>query len=283
MSPCWVRAGGRRSLSQVIQKSSSNASPHAIVGLASRLPKRLKLAPLGARPSRIFDNVQTGGKVEHEIKQTLTNRDPFHVPRHLTIHHVAHGLISTPTRLELHLSFERFPIWLLTRESVLVSSVTIGGFSLLSELKAARAESNWDLLEGALDNIGRSAISFPRNGSPSPTALVLASGSLTYVKAWPAEAANPTLVLCDEHVQSKRMFSQLGLRWMRLRHETFGGVTHFQAMLGTNLPNFEPVRTELRRGLHHVLDYGIKPNWSSNGDNAESLGLDNWLHPDDLG
>jgi hypothetical protein len=253
------------------------------VSLKSRLPKRLKLAPLGARPSRRFDNVQTGGEAEREFKPSLTDRDPFHVPCQLTTRHVEHGLISTSTRLEFHLSFERFPIWLLMPESILVSSVTIGGFSLLSELKAARAESNLDLLEGALDNIGRSAISFQLNDTPSPTALVLVSGSLTYVKAWPASAANLTLVLCNERVQSKHMFSQSSLRWMRLRHESFGGVTHFQAMLGTSVPNFEPVHTKLRRGLRHVLDHGIKPNWSSNVDNAESLGLDNCLHPDDLG
>jgi hypothetical protein len=112
--------------------------------------------------------------------------------------------------------------------------------------------------------------------------LVLVSGSLTYVKALPAEAANLTLVPCNKHLQSKGMFSQLGFRWMWLHKDTSGGVTRFQAMLGTNIPDFKPERTGLQRGICHVLDYGIKPSWSLKGDNAQSLGLDNWLHPDDL-
>jgi hypothetical protein len=171
------------------------------VSLKGHLPKQLKLVPLGERPSQRVDKIKAGqGESKREVSLLLTDRDPFHVPCHSTIRQAEHGLVSTPTRLELHLSFERFPIWLLRLESVLVSSVTISNFLSLSKLKAARADSNLDLLEGALDNLGRLVISFQMHNFASPTALVLVSGSLTYVKAWPAEAANLTLVLCDEHV-----------------------------------------------------------------------------------
>jgi hypothetical protein len=72
---------------------------------------------------------------------------------------------------------------------------------------------------------------------------------------------------------------------MSLQHDTFGGVTHFQAMLGTNIPDFVPVRTTLRRTLRHVLEYAIKPRWApapSVDSRALSLGLKDRLHPSKL-
>ena len=68
-----------------------------------------------------------------------------------------------------------------------------------------------------------------------------------------------------------------------LRHEVFGGVTHFQSLLGTNIPLFTPDRTPLRRTIRHILDYGIKPAWSlipSGQTDDYRLTLDARLHPD---
>jgi hypothetical protein len=91
------------------------------------------------------------------------------------------------------------------------------------------------------------------------------------------------LVLCDEHIHAKnRLFCHGSLRWVSLRHHTFGGVTHFQAMLGTNIPNFVPVRTTLRRTLRHVLEHSIKPRWAPapSGDTSPTpLRLEDRLHP----
>jgi hypothetical protein len=70
-----------------------------------------------------------------------------------------------------------------------------------------------------------------------------------------------------------------------LIHHTFGGVTHFQAMLGTNIPNFVPVRMTLRRTLRHVLEYSIKPRWApapSRDTSSTPLRLEDRLHPSDL-
>jgi hypothetical protein len=64
----------------------------------------------------------------------------------------------------------------------------------------------------------------------------------------------------------------------------FGGVTNFQSILGTNLPEFEPVRTTLRHTIHHVIDYGIKPSWANPlGDQNSTLSLEDCLHPLELG
>jgi hypothetical protein len=65
------------------------------------------------------------------------------------------------------------------------------------------------------------------------------------------------------------------LRWTRLRHDTFGGVTHYQALLGT-----------LRRTIRHIVDYSLKPKWAQPpalGDPPPTmLTLDDRIHPDDL-
>jgi hypothetical protein len=72
---------------------------------------------------------------------------------------------------------------------------------------------------------------------------------------------------------------------MRLRHDTFGGVTQFQAMLGTNIPIFEPVPATLRRTIQHVLEYSVKPKWapaSTAATTAVTLNLNQRLHTSDL-
>jgi hypothetical protein len=46
---------------------------------------------------------------------------------------------------------------------------------------------------------------------------------------------------------------------MHLRHQHFGGVTHFQSLVGTNIPEFVPKLTALQRSIQHILDYGVKP------------------------
>jgi hypothetical protein len=96
------------------------------------------------------------------------------------------------------------------------------------------------------------------------------------------------LVLCDEHIRTtKRLYCPGTLCWMILRHSTFGGATHFQAMLGTNIvPGFAPVQTKLKRMIWHVLEYSIKPKWapapSTEQPSTGTLRLDDRLHPVDL-
>jgi hypothetical protein len=121
------------------------------MSLKGCFPKQIKLAPLGAPPSKRVDKIKAGS--EHEVSLLLTDRDPFHVPHHLATCQVEHGLIATPTRLEFHLSFEPFPIRLLRLESELFSSMTISSFLLPSELQVVRADSNLDLVEGTLETI----------------------------------------------------------------------------------------------------------------------------------
>jgi hypothetical protein len=161
------------------------------------------------------------------------------------------------------------------------------GFDSHSELLSFGEKLKLDalLIDAALLNVGKTKVSYSANIQPPDGAILLVSGSRSYTQAWSQQVPNPMLVLCDEHIRAKnRLFCRGSLRWMSLRHHTFGGATHFQAMLGTNIPNFVPVRTTLRRTLRHILEHSIKPRWTSppSGDTNSSLCLEDRLHPSDL-
>jgi hypothetical protein len=139
-------------------------------------------------------------------------------------------------------------------------------------------------MEAALHNVGASKVSYSTDETPPRDTVYLVSGSRALVHKWPQRVLNPMLVLCNKHVRSKRMGFEGHLQWSWLRHETFEGVTQFQVVLGTNIPDLEPVKTGLRWTIHHVVDYSLKPCWAPapiNGQN-QGLTLDLRLHPEDL-
>jgi hypothetical protein len=140
-------------------------------------------------------------------------------------------------------------------------------------------------VRASLANISPQPIHFALESLPSEEALVLVSGPLEFVRGWNSVSLNPTLVLCDAHIRARNLCCSGTLRWTRLRHETFGGVTHYQALLGTNIPDFEPSRTTLRRTIRHAVDYGIKPAWSPLPTAVtlkSTLSLNQRLHPECL-
>jgi hypothetical protein len=195
------------------------------------------------------------------------------------------GILATSRRMNFVLKFEAFPIWLLSLDPGMVDRISIMGAKSHREfqLQMNLLQLSTRLADAMLDNISRSRIDYVGSSSPPGNATLLVSGSLAFVKSWNLQVTNPVLVLCDEHVRCKRVRFAGNLRWSQLRHETFGGVTHFQTMLGTNIPNFEPSRTSLRRTIRHVLDYSLKPRWAHPpGPQDQSLTLNERLHPGDL-
>jgi hypothetical protein len=141
------------------------------------------------------------------------------------------------------------------------------------------------LILAIIDNLGAHKVSYTTNKDLPSKAIFLVSGSISFVKNWNRLVENPMLVLCDKHVRNRRTRYGSTLCWTQLRHDTFGGVTHFQAMLGSNIPGFEPDKTNLRRTIRHVLDYSLKPKWAplpALGAKSTSLTLNNRIHPSEL-
>jgi hypothetical protein len=176
---------------------------------------------------------------------------------------VEHGILLPPQRIAIYLLFERFPIWLLSLDKNMVSHIWIMGYETEDKFLTSMHELGFDavLLLAIFNNVNPWRITFTLDDKPKQDAIFLVSGSLEFVKGWTTRVPNRTLVLCDEHIWGQTVWGPVDLRWMRLRHEIFGGVTRFQTILGTNIPNFEPVRTDLRSTIQHVLNYSIKPKW----------------------
>jgi hypothetical protein len=198
---------------------------------------------------------------------------------------IERGIMGTPTPLKVWLEFEAFPIWLLALDSNSVSEVCLMGFESQSEfsLRMLAEGQNCALIDAAFSNVGSDKVTFSTAVFPPQDAVYLVSGSRDYVNGWPRKSLHSTLILCEEHVRSKRMVFGGDFQWSRLRHETFGGVTQFQAALGTNIPNFVPMKTSLRRTLRHVVEYGVKPRWTPAPlPHDTNLTLDDRLHPTDL-
>jgi hypothetical protein len=103
-------------------------------------------------------------------------------------------------------------------------------------------------MDATLDNVGESKVIFSTGGSSPPKdAVYLVSGSWSFVNNWPQRVLNPMLVLCDENIRSKWKVLKSHLMWSCLLHETIGGVTQFEAVLGTNILDFEWMKTNLQR------------------------------------
>jgi hypothetical protein len=155
---------------------------------------------------------------------------------------VEQGFLPCP--VVFYLMFETFPIWVLALDSIMLSNVCFMGVaSQAALLESIRQQGA--LVQVAIANVGENKVTYSISPHVPTEAVLLVSGSLQCVKNWNRTGSNPTLIMCDEHVRNKHTKYGGTLRWTRLRHDTFGGVTHYQAVLGTNIPGFEPVKTTL--------------------------------------
>jgi hypothetical protein len=157
------------------------------------------------------------------------------------------GMLTTSKRMNFLLKFEAFPIWLLSLDPGMVDRISIMGAKSYKEfqLRMNLLQVSTQFADAMLDNISRSRIDYVGSSIPPGNATLLVSGSLGFIKSWSLQVTNPVLVLWDEHVRCKPVQFPGNLPWSQLRHETFGGVTHFQTILGANIPNFEPSWTSL--------------------------------------
>jgi hypothetical protein len=195
---------------------------------------------------------------------------------------VERGVLQVPKRLDFAVVWEGAPVWLLALDAEIVNELWILGHSTPAAFyEGLPGKANYrQLIMAALDNIGSNKIRYTSALGPKPGVVLLVSRSFDYVSRWVSNGPNPVLVLCDHHIGGRHVKATTELCWSTLRHQTFGGTTQFQAVLGTNVSEFQPVRTALRRTIPHVLDYGIKPKWAEAPDSQLlTLSLDDRLHP----
>jgi hypothetical protein len=149
------------------------------------------------------------------------------------------GILATPTQLSFCLKFKRFPVWLLALESNLVDQIVILGNRSQAKVKISIQDLGMStaLLSPALNNVQTSKIIYTNDLLSTPGTILLVSGSLPFIKSWSLQVSNQLLVLCDEHVCQRQKAVDGHLPWNLIWHETFGGVTHFQTLMGTNIPD----------------------------------------------
>jgi hypothetical protein len=113
---------------------------------------------------------------------------------------------------------ERFLIWLLALDPIFVKHVWIMGASSSDEFDQSLTTLRADLVlvNAALSNIGSQKWSFTTRDTPTDGAILLVSGSLSFVTSWTAKVSTPILVLCDKHIRSRKMSLGGSLRWMLL-------------------------------------------------------------------
>jgi hypothetical protein len=117
-----------------------------------------------------------------------------------SVRQVGRGMIDTPCRVEVHLRFEGFPIWLLSLESTLVSRVVI----MSTLFKSMRTQGlSQDLVRAALQNVGLDQVAYSANETLPTAAVFLVSGSISFVKNWNRKVPNPMLVLSNEHIHNR--------------------------------------------------------------------------------
>ena len=182
---------------------------------------------------------------------------------------------------------EGLPVWLFALERSFCSEVVILGFDSAGSYRQhlETTLSNSGLVFRAIAHIGLGRVSYSLDPMPPRDTLLLASGSVPFLLGVAVQlSSHPTLLLCVDHWRSPRVPAGPAT-WLRMRHRSFGGSTHFVALLGFVGVKCAPVATQLRRPIGHIFEYGLRPTFSRgpSADSAStSLSLEDYLHPHDL-
>jgi hypothetical protein len=182
---------------------------------------------------------------------------------------------------------EGLPMWLFALERSFCSEVVILGYDSARAYRShlESVVSNPGLVYRAIAHLGLGRVAYSLDVKPPHDALVLVSGSVPFLQDVAAQMpTHPTLLLCTDHWRGRRVPSGPAT-WMKMRHRSFGGSTHFVALLGFVNLTCVPVETQLRRPLGHIFEYGLRPAFS-HGPSLDSvssaLSLEDYLHPHDL-
>jgi hypothetical protein len=96
---------------------------------------------------------------------------------------VEKGILESPQPMVISLKFERFPIWLLTLDSMQIMEVYIMGFATQDDfnLHVTTEGSDQQLINATIRNVGASKVNFTTNDIPAAGSAYLVSGSKSFV------------------------------------------------------------------------------------------------------
>jgi hypothetical protein len=197
------------------RQSPSNILTIVMPSTTTKLRMHSNLAPSKPSPTE-------GAVVRFELKEDREGIGQS------SARQIERSMIGTPCRIKVHLRFEGFPIWLLSLEPTLLSQVVIKNTVNQEELLQSMQTQGFsmELVLAALRNVGLGRVTYSVKDTLPESSLLLVSGSISFVTNWNKKVPSPMLVLCNEHVHNRRTRYGSTLRWTRLRHDIFGGVTH---------------------------------------------------------
>ena len=174
--------------------------------------------------------------------------------------HVEREILQTLPKFSVLLRFKHFPIWILSLDPQFLLNIYLPDFSSWTSFQRAFTHTfhNPVLLE-ALLLLTPNKFIFGSLPSPSDPTLHLFSGSVVYLNSiFDSSSLTPTLYLIDEHSNPRQLPSS-SFQLSRISHKAVGGVTTFHTMWGSsNIPNFRPIVTSLRRRLGSIIDHSIR-------------------------
>lgn len=126
-------------------------------------------------------------------------------------------------------------------------------------------------VQRAVTQLSTKLFTFPTKKGWPDADVTLVSGTLDYCSRVSFLAHDrPVLFLVTESFGGRMRNGKITdkgvnplIDWSVLRHSSFGGPTNFRALFGRMNFYFEPKTTTLRRTIAHIIDFGLRPDQSS--------------------
>jgi len=178
------------------------------------------------------------------------------------------GILSTYSPIAVEIRFENAPVWLFALHPSFVEKIYFPMLTNEQDLSMSMQSYPDTLLivKEHLSKFRLSALNFNSTITPllstshlSSSNIVLISGSLTFLDTQiHSIQGSPFMYISEKHIKIRRI-PQFRLRLHRLKHEVVGGASKFESLWCTNIPDFLPQLSTIRRDIACYIDHSIRP------------------------
>lgn len=190
------------------------------------------------------------------------------------------GYIPTYSLHHFVLLFDKDPIWLLALERQMVDKIYMPNFESMSAFHAHLTSrgSISNLYNRAVTRLGlhRFIFAFPALHTNS---LTLISGSIDFLNSFTNKDL-PFIFVCDSHLRVRRKSPRVFCSLFQIKHTQCGGATSYSTQWGSNLPNFTPQFTTIRRTVGDFIDHSIRPQSAPSTMPSHAYTEDSLINPD---